>query len=326
MLLLDNREVIDPYYNLAMEEYLLKHFREEFFVLWQNDKSVIVGRNQNTLAEIDMDYVRSRGITVARRMSGGGAVFHDLGNLNYTFIMNDGGDGFCDYARFTQPIIDAMREELGIEAELSGRNDLTIDGKKFSGNAQYVYKDRILHHGTLLFSLAMEDLSGALRVDERKIKSKGVRSVRSRVTNISEHLKKPITLTQYRDLLCRAVLSGQGELFELTSNDRRAIQTLRDEKYATWEWNFGYSPKYTFTKSDYFPSGHVEVNLDVADGVIRAARVFGDFFSRRDVSELELEFAGIRHSREAVEEVLTKINTEDYFSGIDKEALFHLFY
>ena len=314
----------DPYRNLALEQYLTEHVADDACILylWQNQNTVVIGRNQNAWQECRTGLLEQEGGTLARRLSGGGAVFHDMGNLNFTFSVSTEN---YDLPRQQRVILEACRL-LGIQAELSGRNDLTIGGKKFSGNAQYVYKDRILHHGTLLFSLAMEDLSGALRVDERKIKSKGVRSVRSRVTNISEHLKKPITLPQYRDILCRAVLSGQGELFELTSNDRRAIQTLRDEKYATWEWNFGYSPKYTFTKSDYFPSGHVEVNLDVADGVIRAARVFGDFFSRRDVSELEQEFAGVRHTREAVEEVLAKINTEDYFSGIDKEALFHLFY
>ena len=181
----------NPYFNLAAEEYVLKEFQEECFMLWRNEPSIIVGKNQNTLAEINLDYVRQHKIPVVRRLSGGGAVFHDLGNLNFTFIVNEDVSSFSDFKRFTQPIIDVLRK-LSVNAEFSGRNDITIDGKKISGNAQYYYKNRILHHGTLLFSSSITDLSAALKVRPVKFEDKGVKSVSKRVTNISEHLKEPL--------------------------------------------------------------------------------------------------------------------------------------
>ena len=180
----------NPYFNLACEEYILKEFNEECFMLWRNSPCIVVGKNQNTLSEINKDYVDKNNITIVRRLSGGGAVFHDLGNINFTFISNQ-KETFNDFKRFTVPIIDALKQ-LNVNAEFSGRNDLTIDGKKFSGNAQYCYKNRVLHHGTLLFSANVKDISQSLNVKEKKFEGKAVKSVKSRVTNISSHLKSPM--------------------------------------------------------------------------------------------------------------------------------------
>ena len=235
----------NPYFNLAAEEYVLKEFQEECFMLWRNEPSIIVGKNQNTLAEINLDYVRQHKIPVVRRLSGGGAVFHDLGNLNFTFIVNEDVSSFSDFRRFTQPIIDVLRK-LSINAEFSGRNDITIDGKKISGNAQYYYKNRILHHGTLLFSSSITDLSAALKVRPVKFEDKGVKSVSKRVTNISEHLKEPITIEQFIDLIMNHIREQTrgSEMYEFTQEDIEKIEKLVREKYSTWEWNFGTSPDY----------------------------------------------------------------------------------
>jgi lipoate-protein ligase A len=196
MLLIYNDKT-NPYFNLAMEEYLLKNFNEDLFILWRNESSVIVGKNQNTLSEINLEYIKENNIPVVRRQSGGGAVFHDLGNINFTFIAND-NNSFSDFKRFTQPIIDLLKT-LDINAEFSGRNDLLIDGKKFSGNAQYNYKNKVMHHGTLLFSSQIGDLSNALKVKPIKFEGKGIKSVKSRVTNISEHLKYDIDILEFKD-------------------------------------------------------------------------------------------------------------------------------
>jgi len=187
MMLIINDLRTDPYFNLAAEEYALKNFKADCFMLWRNEPSIIVGKHQNTLAEINLDYVKKRNIKVGRRLSGGGAVFHDLGNLNFTFISTGAQENrLVDFRRFTMPILEVL-QNLGIEAVFEGRNDLTIHGRKFSGNAEHVWKNRILHHGTLLFSSVLTDLSEALKVDPLKFRDKAVKSIRSRVTNISKH-------------------------------------------------------------------------------------------------------------------------------------------
>ena len=191
MLLIYN-EKTNPFFNLAMEEYFLKNFDEDIFILWRNESSVIVGKNQNTLSEINLDYIKENSIPVVRRQSGGGAVFHDLGNINFTFIASN-NDNFSDFKRFTTPIIELLKT-LDINAKFSGRNDLLIDGCKFSGNAQYNYKNKVMHHCTLLFSSQISDMSNALKVKPIKFEGKSIKSVKARVTNISEHLKVPMDI------------------------------------------------------------------------------------------------------------------------------------
>ncbi|AIS51450.1 lipoate-protein ligase LplJ [Thermoanaerobacter kivui] len=317
----------NPYFNLAAEEYILKEFKDECFMLWRNGPSIIVGKNQNTLAEINLDYVREHKIPIVRRLSGGGAVFHDLGNLNFTFIVNDDVSSFSDFRRFTQPIIDVLRK-LSVNAEFSGRNDLTIDGKKFSGNAQYYYKNRILHHGTLLFSSSITDLSAALKVRPIKFEDKGVKSVSKRVTNISEHLKEPITIEQFIDLIMNHIReqSGGNELYEFTQEDVEKIEKLVREKYSTWEWNFGTSPDYSFKNEKKFAGGTVEVNLNVEKGIIKDIKIYGDFFGKYDVSELENLLKGVKHSEEEIRKVLSNIDINDYFASITVDNLIEVMF
>ncbi|MDI3501499.1 MAG: lipoate---protein ligase [Thermoanaerobacter sp.] len=317
----------NPYFNLAAEEYILKKFQEECFMLWRNEPSIIIGKNQNTLAEINLDYVRQHKIPVVRRLSGGGAVFHDLGNLNFTFIVNEDVSSFSDFRRFTQPIIDVLRK-LSINAEFSGRNDITIDGKKISGNAQYYYKNRILHHGTLLFSSSITDLSAALKVRPVKFEDKGVKSVSKRVTNISEHLKEPITIEQFIDLIMNHIREQTrgSEMYEFTQEDIEKIEKLVREKYSTWEWNFGTSPDYKFKNEKKFAGGTVEVNLNVEKGIIKDIKIYGDFFGKYDVSEVENLLKGVKHSEEEIRKVLSNIGMNDYFANITVDNLIEVMF
>ncbi|UZQ83283.1 lipoate--protein ligase [Thermoanaerobacter sp. RKWS2] len=326
MLYIYNRNT-NPYFNLAAEEYVLKEFQEECFMLWRNEPSIIVGKNQNTLAEINLDYVRQHKIPVVRRLSGGGAVFHDLGNLNFTFIVNEDVSSFSDFKRFTQPIIDVLRK-LSVNAEFSGRNDITIDGKKISGNAQYYYKNRILHHGTLLFSSSITDLSAALKVRPVKFEDKGVKSVSKRVTNISEHLKEPITIEQFIDLIMNHIReqTGGSEMYEFTQEDIKKIEKLVKEKYSTWEWNFGTSPDYSFKNEKKFTGGTVEVNLNVEKGIIKDIKIYGDFFGKYDVSEVENLLKGVKHSEEEIRKVLSNIDMNDYFANITVDNLIEVMF
>lgn len=316
------RHETEPYFNLAAEEYVLKHFKRDCFMLWRNDNAIIVGKHQNTLAEINLDYVKEKDIKVVRRLSGGGAVFHDMGNLNFTFIASGENHKLVDFRKFTLPILEVL-QKLDLEAKFEGRNDLTIEGKKFSGNAEHVFKNRVLHHGTLLFSSEMADVSNALKVDPDKFNDKAVKSVRSRVTNISEHLKSPLTVLEFRDLILKHVMEAtpDAELYQFTHEDVEAITKLRDEKYATWEWNYGYSPKYNFRKAVKTNGGKLEVMLEVNNGIIEKAKFFGDYFNKLDPAEIENALTGISHTEESINQVLNGFDTDLYFLNVTREEL-----
>ena len=320
MLLIYN-EITNPYFNLAMEEYLLKNFNEDMFILWRNENAVIVGKNQNTLSEINLDYIKEHSIPVVRRQSGGGAVFHDLGNINFTFIANN-NDSFSDFKRFTTPIIDLLKT-LDINAEFSGRNDLLIDGCKFSGNAQYNYKNRVMHHGTLLFSSQITDLSNALKVKPIKFEGKGVKSVKSRVTNISDHLKEPLNILEFKDLIINYLekINTDNKHYTLSELDIENINKLVEEKYSTWDWNFGNSPKYTLYNELKYPGGNVEFNLNVDKGIIKDIKFFGDFFGKYDISTVEDLLINTKHEENNLREILNSININDYFLGANADIL-----
>lgn len=316
------RHETDPYFNLAAEEYVLKQLHHDCFMLWRNENAIIVGKHQNTLAEINVDYVKEKDIKVVRRLSGGGAVFHDMGNLNFTFIASGENHKLVDFRKFTLPILEVL-QKLDIEAKFEGRNDLTIEGKKFSGNAEHVYKNRVLHHGTLLFSSVMADVSNALKVDPDKFTDKAVKSVRSRVTNISDHLKSTITVLEFRDLILKHVMEATpgAELYTFTPEDVEAITKLRDEKYITWNWNYGYSPKYNFRKTVKTNGGKLEVLLEVNNGIIQKAKFFGDYFNKLDPAEIESALIGLNHTHEAIEQSLSVFETELYFLNVSRQEL-----
>jgi lipoate---protein ligase len=313
---------INPYFNLAAEEYVLKNFEQDCFILWRNGPSIIIGKNQNTLSEVNYEYVKENNIAVVRRLSGGGAVFHDLGNLNFTFISNSDRESFNNFQKFTEPII-AVLNELGVKSEFQGRNDITIDGKKISGNAQYNSKDKILHHGTLLFSSNMTDLSAALKVKAAKFEGKGVKSVASRVTNISEHLKTPLTIMEFKNHIMVYIMQRYGgeNLYEFTTQDIEAINKMVTEKYGTWQWNFGSSPKYNFKSEKRYAGGSVEFNVNVEKGIIKDIKIHGDFFGKYDVCDVENALLGIKHSQENIRFVLSTFDLSGYFANISLEDL-----
>jgi lipoate---protein ligase len=321
MLYIQN-DFTNSYFNQAVEEYFMKNTSEECFMLWRNEPCVFIGKNQNAIAEINIDFVKENNVRVNRRYSGGGAVFHDLGNINFTFLTNKVENEGIDFRKFTLPIINALRE-LGINAEFSGRNDITIEGKKFSGNAQYYWKDRVLHHGTLLFSGNLTNLSAALNPKPIKFEDKSVKSVASRVTNISEHLPAPMTVWEFRDFLQSHFMKINGieKAYEMSGDEIKAIQKLVDEKYTTWEWIFGNSPKYSFDNTKRFAGGTVEINMEVDKGVIKAIRIYGDFFGERDVKELEEALTGVKHSEEEIRETLANYDIGKYIANVTLEDI-----
>jgi len=317
-----NNANTNPYFNMAVEEYILKELKEDCFMLWRNQPCIIVGKNQNTLSEINLDYIKENNIPVVRRLSGGGTVFHDLGNLNFTFIKNDSEGNFNNFRKFTLPILNVLTA-LNINAEFSGRNDLTIEGKKFSGNAQYNYKNRVLHHGTLLFSSNITDLSKALQAKPLKFQDKSIKSVLSRVTNISSHLKEPLTIIEFEDLIMNYVITKNSSdyLYDFTENDLYNINKLASEKYSTWEWNFGHSPKYNFSNEKKFSFGTIECTMQVQHGIIKDISIYGDFFSKLDISDIEAKLIGVNHLESDVKKVLLEFNISDYFLNATVEDI-----
>ncbi|MBE7061974.1 MAG: lipoate--protein ligase [Clostridiales bacterium] len=306
----------DAYFNIASEEYLLKHTDGYYFYLWINDPAVIVGVNQNAIEEVNLDYTQSNSIKVVRRITGGGTVYHDGGNLCYTVIAPFNAEQ-DNYKAFTKPVIEYLNE-LGVKAEFSGRNDIVVDGKKISGNAQTVYKDRIMHHGTILFDTDMQVLSHALKPSKIKMESKGIKSVRARVTNVKEHLNSDMTMQEFKDGLAQK-FSQSFARYEFTKDDIIEITKLIEQKYSSYEWNIGCSPKgkNQFTKK--FDFGIFSLFFNTVDGKIADAEIRGDFFSKKDVKPFADALCGVRFTKSELLNAFT--NVGDYIEKATGEQI-----
>jgi len=320
----------DAEFNLALEQYVFEEMdpRREYFMLWQNASAVIVGKNQNTVEEINGRYVEEHGIQVVRRLSGGGAVYHDMGNLNFTFIRHGGDAADMDLHAFCHPIAGAL-SQLGVDAKINGRNDITIDGRKFSGNSQYVKKGRIMHHGTLMFDSDLGMVSECLRVSKDKIESKGIKSVRSRVTNIREHLPEgsDISLDQFRQTLVRFMDSwfGKMERYDFTAEDLKRVEQIRRDRYGCWQWNYGYSPQYSLRKERRVEGvGRILVSMEVKEGRLRQIEFYGDYFGSEDAAQLATVLQGCVMERQPLTERLTHWDIDRYFHRLTVEQFIDL--
>jgi len=293
----------DPYFCLAAEEYLLKNFQEDIFMLWQSENAVVVGKHQNLLGEINYPFVRENNIALCRRISGGGTVFHDSGNVNFSFIKNVKSPAEISFKQFTAPVVDALAK-LGVAATTSGRNDLLIDGLKISGNAEHVYKNRVLHHGTLLFNSDLKNLGQAIKVVPGKYESKAVQSNRSPVANISQFLKNPMTTGEFvQFLLDVQIENSENRLYFLNENDIQTIEKLSTEKFKTWEWNFGYSPRYSFKNEVEIEGKLLKIEMQVERGIIVDAGITGDFFANENEEKVAAILKQKRHWFEDLREL-----------------------
>ncbi|MFP7737815.1 lipoate--protein ligase [Priestia aryabhattai] len=329
MLFIDNQKNYDPRINLAIEEYALKHLdiNETYLLFYINEPSIIIGKNQNTIEEINTKYVEDQHIHVVRRLSGGGAVYHDKGNLNFSFITKDDGNSFHNFKKFTEPVVAALKK-LGVNAELSGRNDLMAEGRKISGNAQFSTKGRMFSHGTLLFDSEIENVVSALKVKKDKIESKGIKSIRNRVANISEFLEQKVTVEEFREMLLRYIFEGEENIteYKLTEKDWEIIHQISKERYQSWDWNYGKSPKFNLQHSHRFPVGQIDVRLEVNKGKIDACTIYGDFFGVGDVQEVQEKLTGVRYEKASIEQALEDVDIPHYFGNITKEEFVELIY
>lgn len=313
----------DPFFNHAAEEYIMKNFQDEVFMLWINKPSILIGKNQNTISEINLDYVKDNKIEVVRRLSGGGTVYNDLGNMNFTFITyRDKSKASLKngFEKFALPVVKAL-QELGVNAIFTGRNDIEINGRKFSGNAQCFQKDKLLHHGTLLYDCDMSKLSQALKSKRLKFKDKSVKSVGGRVTNIRSHLTKDMTLEEFKEYLKTYIINTYkiDKIYKFSEEDMEEIKRISKEKFETWDWNYGRSPKYAYENAVKYPSGLVEYNIDVEGGRIADISIYGDFFGESNVKDLERLILGKRYTREDIEKTLENIVIDSYIKGLSNE-------
>lgn len=326
MLFVDNQDVTDARLNLALEEYVLRNKMtdEDILLFYVNRPSIIIGRNQNTIEEIDPDVVAARQIQVVRRISGGGAVYHDLGNLNFSFMTRDVHGRFNRYDTFNGPVVEVLRG-LGVPAELSGRNDILAGGRKISGNAQFASAGRMFSHGTLLLNANLDDVTAALRPKPGKLESKAMKSVRSRVANISEFLASPLDVRELRELILDRIFGTRDRTripqLVLTEADWNGARQLFTERYDNWDWNYGRSPASNLQRAVRFPAGEIDMRVDIRDGRIAAMRLFGDYMGSGDVSEVEQRLVGLPYDRDAIVAALADADLGVYFGRISRDEV-----
>ena len=314
-----------PQFNIAMEEYCFKKLvqHDNVFMLWINEPAIIVGKHQNTLEEINAQYVRENGIHVVRRISGGGAVYHDLNNLNYTIISNEEKGNEFDFKTFSEPVIETLKE-LGVEANFTGRNDLVVDGQKICGNAQAYINGRIMHHGCILFDTELSVLSKALEIPKDVIESKSEKSVRSKVTNILPHLPVKISVDDFSEAILLHMKRKFPEMTEYVFSELELeeIKKTSEEKFSSWEWNYGHSPQFNITRKTRFTAGKIQIFATIKKSEIVDIKFYGTFFGNNsDLSDVENVLKGVRYTIEDVREALSTIPLSEYFAGFSLDEL-----
>lgn len=330
MYFVDNQNHLDPSVNIALETFLLKEKKldEPILLFYINEPSIIIGRNQNTIEEINQGYVEDQGIHVVRRMSGGGAVYHDLGNFSFCFITEDDGQSFRDFAKFTEPVIGFLHSVGVKDAALKGRNDLTIGEKKFSGNAMYSTNGRMTAHGTILFDSDLDAVTSALKPRKEKIESKGIKSIRSRVTNIKPFVDdnyKELTTEEFRDLMLLYIFDVEDRQdvkeYQLTEEDWKRVYEIREQYFGNWDWNYGKSPRFDVEIRKRYPIGTIDFNFNIESSTIKRVKVYGDFFGLGEIADVEEALIGTHFTKAAVKEKLESLDLKKYFGNITADEL-----
>lgn len=328
MILIDNNNITDATINLALEEYCVRNLdtsNEDYVLFYINSPSIIIGKHQCTIEEINYAYVQEKNIQVVRRISGGGAVYHDFGNLNFSFITSHTDDNINNFKKFTQPIVEALYT-LGVPAETTGRNDIVVEGRKISGNAQFTNLNSMFSHGTLLFDSNLDDVVQALNVKLDKIESKGIKSIRSRVANITEFLKKKITIEEFKSVLIQHIFKGPPKTYFLDEKEWEKVYELSKNKYRNWEWNFGRSPEFNVQKIHRYDFGQIDARINVKDGVIQNVKLYGDFLAQGDESDIERLLQGIKYEENSILKALEGVDLNFYFGNITKEEFAKFLY
>ena len=319
MKIISNKNINDPTINLALEEYCVRNLNmsDDYLLFYINEPSIIIGKHQNTIEEINSQYVNENGIHVVRRISGGGAVYHDKGNLNFSFMTRYSHESIHNFRFFTGPVIKVLAE-LGVNAELNGRNDITVSDRKISGNAQFTDTKSMFSHGTLLFDSHLEDVVKALNVKTDKIESKGIKSVRSRVANISEFLSHKMSIDEFRQKIIDSIFSSQDsvEYYELNDEQWNNVMKLSESKYRNWDWNYGRSPEFNIQKVNRFDFGQIDARINVKDGVINSIKIYGDFLGHGELEDLEKKLINKKYEKETLQNSLSEFNLNMYLGKI----------